>query len=126
VIADGSVSLSGEGGKRSNTCASKNCLFGELGGSVNYGLSATASAIGCVETLWTTRVCGGLTITPASIFGSITAALTYNKPECNSGLGGNVTAGKIVFKAELAVGIPGVGNLSYEYEIFQGICLGTC
>jgi hypothetical protein len=126
VVGDGSVALSAEGGKRSNACEKKECFFGQIGGSVSYGFKATASAISCVETVYTSKVCGGLTVTPAAIVGSITAAVTYNKPECDAGWGGNVTVGKIVFKAELAVDIPGVAKLAYEYELFKGKCFGTC
>jgi hypothetical protein len=124
VVFDSNFSLSAEGGLRKNECKNETCAFGQLSGSATGTLKATVEGIFCIETWWTSKVCGGLTITPASISISVSAALTYNKPECNSGFGGNITIGKVVFKAKFAVGVPGAAELSFEYEILSGIKIG--
>jgi hypothetical protein len=117
----GSISLNAKGGLRKDECKGEQCAYGSVGGSAGIGLKATASAIGCIETWATDKGCAGLTITPAAINTSISGSVGYNLRDCKSGWDGKFAIGKVVFKAEISPNIPGVGALSYEYEIFGGI-----
>ena len=120
VKFSGSISLSAKGGLRKDECKGEQCAYGSVGGSASIGLKATASAIGCIETWFSDKGCAGLTVTPAAISTSISGSVGYNLRDCKSGWDGKFNLGKVVFKAEISPNIPGVGALSYEYEIFGG------
>jgi hypothetical protein len=123
VVFSTNIRLNAQGGVRQNACeASENCGFGELNASVDPELKATFEAIACLETLWTTKSCGGITITPASLRANFAARLTYNIPSCSSGLDGSVALGKVVVRAEFQLDVPaGPIRAVVSYTLTDGI-----
>ena len=139
---DGDFSFSGSGGTRSNKCQNKDCFFGEVSGGTTVTAKATASAIICVETFWTTRGCGSIAITPVSFSAPITVSGSINKPDCGSPLKGSLSFGKLKFKLSFGFGItdppkPTSGSvetegfkvsyppltISYEKTLLEGLTL---
>jgi hypothetical protein len=102
---DGDFSFSGSGGRRQDLCKDKDCFFGEVSGGTTVTIKATASAIVCVETFWTSRSCGSIAITPASFSAPITVSGKVNKPECGSPLSGSISFGKLKFALKFGFGI---------------------
>jgi Glucodextranase, domain B len=123
VIFSTNIRLNAQGGVRRNACQeSENCGFGEINASFDPELKATFEAIACLETLWTTKSCGGITITPASIRANFAARLTYNIPSCSSGLDGGVALGKVVARAEFSLDVPaGPIRVVVSYTLTDGI-----
>jgi hypothetical protein len=102
---DGDFSFSASGGRRQDQCKNKDCFFGEVSGGTTVTAKATASAIVCVETFWTTRSCGSIIITPLSFSSPITVSGSVNKPDCGSPLKGSISFGKLKFKLSFGFGI---------------------
>ena len=123
VIFTTNIRINGQGGVRRNACsADGNCIIGEVNGSADPELKATFEAIACVETLWTTKACGGITITPLAIRVNFAARVTYNMPDCQSGLDGGFALGKIVVRAEFALDVPaGPIRVVVQYTLTDGI-----
>ena len=123
VIFTTNIRINGQGGVRRNACSPEgNCFFGEVNGSADPELKATFEAIACVETLWTTERCGGVTITPLAIRANFAARVTYNQPDCQSGLDGDIALGKVVARAEFALDIPaGPIRVVVQYTLTDGI-----
>jgi hypothetical protein len=120
-----SLRINGEAGIRHDACKPEDCGFGELNASLDPEFALKAEAIGCVETLWTTKHCGGLTITPAALRFSLRVGASYNKPSCDSGLKGVMSLGRIVFRATLQLDIPArPTRLVFEYQLYGGSSAG--
>ena len=83
-------------------------------------IKATASAIVCTESFWTSKDCVGLTITPAELKLTISAGLEWNGEQCNQGIQGVITLGKVTFVSKIDIGLPGVGSLEFSYDIWDG------
>src|SRR5271157_129157 len=114
--------LNGEGGIRQDACdPNNNCLYGEANASLDPEIKTTFEAIACVESYWTTKACGGITITPLAIRASFRVGISYNKPNCGSGLQGFATLGRVVLRAEFSLDIPArPQRVVFEYTIFSG------
>jgi hypothetical protein len=123
VIFATNIRLNAQGGLRRNACTeSENCGFGEINASVDPELKATFEAIACVETLWTTKSCGGVTITPLAIRANFTARLSYNRGTCSSGLEGGVALGRVQLRAEFSLDVPaGPIRVVVSYNVTDGI-----
>jgi Calx-beta domain-containing protein/glucodextranase-like protein/carboxypeptidase family protein len=114
--------LNAEGGLRTNACNSdQNCGFGELNASIDPEIKTTFEAIACLETLFSSKSCGGITITPLAIRANFSAGLRFNKPSCGSGLSGFARLGRIVLRAEFALDVPGgPRRFVLQFEVFGG------
>jgi len=117
-----SLRLNAEGGLRTNQCENENCVFGEANVSLDPELQSLFEAIACLETLWTTKVCGGVTITPLALRMNLAGRVTFNKPACGSGLGGSLSIGKVVARAEFSLDVPAAPQrIVIQYEVFGGV-----
>ena len=97
--------INAQGGVRVSACDPDNsCAFGETNVSIDPEVRATFTAEVCTDTIFTSRSCAGLTITPLAVRMNFAGRLTYNKPSCSDGLGGSVALGALVVRAEFAVG----------------------
>lgn len=120
-----SFRINAEGGIRGDACKPETCGFGEINASLDPELKLTAEAIGCIETLWTTKHCGGITITPAALRLSFRVGASFNKPNCDSGLKGVFALGRLVFRAEFQLDVPkSPRRLVFERQIFGGSSAG--
>jgi hypothetical protein len=115
--------INASAGIRQSACDDENdCGFGEANVSLDPELKTTFEAIACLETLWTSKVCGGITITPFALRANFSGALTYNKPSCSDGFSGNITIGKVTARAEFALDVPGgPQRVVIQYVVFDGI-----
>jgi hypothetical protein len=110
---------------RNDACKPETCGFGEINGSFDPELALKFEAIACLETLWTTKHCGGITVVPASLRFSFRAGASYNKPNCDSGFQGVFVLGRVVFRAVFQLDIPASPRrLVYERELFKGLTFG--
>jgi hypothetical protein len=120
-----SIRINGEAGLRSDACKPETCGFGEINGSFDPELALKLEAIACVETLWTTKHCGGITVVPASLRLSFRAGASYNKPNCDSNFQGVLVLGRVVFRAVFQLDIPASPRrLVYERQLFGGLTFG--
>jgi hypothetical protein len=121
-----SLRINGEAGIRSDDCKPETCGFGELNASLDPELALKVEAIACLETLWTSKGCAGLSIVPASIRLSLRVGASYNKPDCSSGLKGVFTLGRIVFRATFEIGLsPSLKKrVVFEYQLYGGSSAG--
>ena len=111
--------INAQGGVRVSACDPDNsCAFGETNVSIDPEVKATFTAEVCTDTIFTSRSCAGLTITPLAVRMNFAGRLTYNKPSCSDGLGGSVALGALVVRAEFAVG---GRRLVFQYEVFGGV-----
>ena len=118
VKLNADFSVSGTLGLRKNDCeVNETCGYGSLDASTTLTPSVSIEAIVCTETLWTTRRCAGIDITPASIEISISGSLRYNSSSACDGFEGEVKLLKIEFVANATCN--GVG-LQYRYVIYGG------
>lgn len=120
ITAD--FSFSGSGGTRQDLCRDTNCFFGEIMGGTTVTAKATAMAIVCVETYWTSRTCGSIEVTPVSFSAPISVSGTINKPDCGTTLRGTFNFGKLKFKMAFGFGItdpPMPTSGSVEHEGFK-------
>jgi IPT/TIG domain/Glucodextranase, domain B len=120
-----SLRINGEAGVRSDACQNQNCGFGEVNASLDPELALKVEAIACLETLWTTKACGGLSITPASLRLSLRVGASFNKPDCNAGFKGVISLGRLVFRAVFQLDVPGSPRrLVFEYQLYGGSSAG--
>jgi hypothetical protein len=121
-----SLRINGEAGIRSDDCKPETCGFGELNASLDPELALKVEAIACLETLWTSKGCAGLSIVPASIRLSLRVGASYNKPDCSSGLKGVFSLGRIVFRATFEIGLsPSLKKrVVFEYQLYGGSSAG--
>ena len=120
-----SLRINAEGGIRRDACKPETCPFGEINASLDPELALKAEAIACLETLWTTKHCGGLSITPASLRLSFRVGASFNKPDCNSGFKGVVSLGRLVFRAVFQLDVPASPRrVVFEFQIFGGSSAG--
>jgi hypothetical protein len=120
------IRINGEAGLRSDACKPETCGFGEINGSFDPELALKLEAIACLETLWTTKHCGGISIVPASLRLSIRAGASFNKPNCNSGFQGVLSIGRVVFRAVFQLDVPASPRrIVFERELFKGITFGS-
>jgi hypothetical protein len=116
---DADFTFSAKGGPRQDLCKEKDCLFGEIKGGTNVTAKITAKAIVCVETFWSSRSCGSIEVTPVSFSAPISLSVTKNIPECDSGVKGHFSFGKLKFKLSFGFGItdppkPTSGGAEFE------------
>lgn len=119
VRFDVNFRINGEIGRTFSECDGEDCTFGSLNASLDPQLRVTLDAILCTDTFWTTPNCGGVETTPAAIRMNLRVGATFNRP-CGSGLSAFATLGRIVFRSEFKLGIPGGTRFVFEYEIFPG------
>jgi hypothetical protein len=125
VTLSTSLRINGEAGVRSDACKNEDCGFGELNASLDPELALKVEAIACLETLWTTKHCGGITVTPAALRLSFRIGASYNKPSCDSGFKGVMALGRLVFRAVFQLDVPGgPRRLVFEYQLFNGSSAG--
>jgi hypothetical protein len=120
VKIDNNAKLTISGGERVDRCKGDDCAFAGVNSGLTIEPKATLEAIGCGETFWTTKLCGGLNVTPLSVEINFQAGINYNKNTCKDGLTGNVTIGQIVAKSTFSIGLPPVASVGFKYEIFPG------
>ena len=111
--------INAQGGVRVSACDPDNsCAFGETNVSIDPEIKTTFTAEVCTDTIFTSRSCAGLTITPFSVRMNFAGRLTYNKPSCSDGLGGSLAIGAVSVRAEFAVG---GRRVVFQYEVFGGV-----
>ncbi|MEO1366750.1 MAG: hypothetical protein AAFX50_06205, partial [Acidobacteriota bacterium] len=111
--------VSGEIGREFSACEGEDCSFGAINASFEPQIRLTFDAILCTDTIWTDPNCGGLEATPAAIRVNFRVGASFNRP-CGNGFDGFVTLGRIVFRAEFKLGVPGNRRAVFEFEIFPG------
>jgi hypothetical protein len=120
-----SFRINGEAGVRNDACKPETCGFGEVNASLDPELALKLEAIACLETLWTTKHCGGLTLQPAALRLSFRVGASFNKPNCDSGFKGVIALGRLVFRAVFQLDVPGSPRrLVFERQLFNGSSAG--
>jgi hypothetical protein len=120
-----SLRINAEGGVRDDACKPETCGFGEINASLDPELALKLEAIACVETLWTTKHCGGITVQPAALRLSFRVGASFNKPNCDSGFKGVLALGRLVFRAVFQLDVPGSPRrLVFERQLFNGSSAG--
>jgi hypothetical protein len=119
LFATGEISLEGNIGYRDDSCLYatifRNCWFGDFGLKGKLTLAERVEAILCGKTWFSKEHCAGISVTPVSISGSPSLAVTYNEPACNSGLHGKWAWADCVFVMQIS--LAGFGSYSWEIEL---------
>jgi hypothetical protein len=116
VSIDVGFSATGYCGKQWSTggCSDVNCVYAGFEADISLGASVTCEAIACVDTIWTSEHCVGISIVPASITATV-------KGNCEFGCGasgGSLTLGSVIFSASFTCA--GV-QVKYDYDILKGV-----
>ncbi|MEM9557543.1 MAG: carboxypeptidase regulatory-like domain-containing protein [Acidobacteriota bacterium] len=119
VRFDVNFRINGEIGRSFSECTGEDCSFASFNASLDPQFRVTLDAILCTDTIWTSPSCGGLETSPAAIRFNFRLGATLNRP-CGSGLDGFATLGRVVFRSEFKLGIPGSERFVFEFEIFPG------
>lgn len=104
------------GGKRINECKGDDCSYGSLTANIDLALFAQAQALACFDSTVTNEYCGESNITPANISTGVTGGVTYNIPECNSGIDGTFGIKPVVFSVNIKLGI--LPTFSWSEQIY--------
>ncbi|WP_372621464.1 carboxypeptidase regulatory-like domain-containing protein [Alteromonas stellipolaris] len=114
------IALQISGGQRMNMCKLEDCYYANLDTQFSLSPTAIAEAIVCAETLWTSRSCGGVSVTPASLAITFKAGVGVNRSSCNSGVTGTIDLAEIKFIASASLGVPGSSGFVYEKVLYSG------
>tara|TARA_A200000113_G_scaffold70013_2_gene61276 strand:+ start:3582 stop:7085 length:3504 start_codon:yes stop_codon:yes gene_type:complete len=120
VKVKNTIALQISGGQRMNSCKLEDCYYANLDTQFTLTPTMIAEAIVCTETLWTSRACGGVSVTPASLPITFKAGVGVNRSSCNSGITGSIDLAEIKFSASVSLGVPGSSGFVYEKVLYSG------
>jgi hypothetical protein len=111
------IQLNGEFGGKMNQCEpDMNCSFGQADVTTEPSLYGVAEAIACADLFVIGNKCVGGGVKLGIKF-ALSAGLRYNKPDCNSGLQGFISAGPPTLFITAELDLPSRFEVNFQYQV---------